>query len=87
MKKEQDLVQETSAIPGRRRFLTGTIAGAATVAGAAAMGNVNQVFAAPLPTNIAQSSCGSDQDLVLGHDLSTLQQLEDAKRPFLIMDM
>jgi arabinogalactan endo-1,4-beta-galactosidase len=82
MKKEQNLAQETPVAPGRRRFLTGTIAGAATVAGVVAVGNVNQVFASPLAANVAQSSCGSDQDLVLGHDLSTLQQLEDAKKTF-----
>jgi arabinogalactan endo-1,4-beta-galactosidase len=85
MKKEQKSMQETPV--GRRRFLTGTLAGAATVAGVATVGNVNQAFAAPLESTgddspIRQFSCDSDLGLVLGHDISTLQQLEAAKKTF-----
>jgi arabinogalactan endo-1,4-beta-galactosidase len=85
MKKEQHPMQKTPV--GRRSFLTSTLAGAATVAGVATVGNVKQAFAAPVGMTGAsstewQSSSDSDLDLVLGHDTSTLQQLEDAKKTF-----
>ncbi len=82
MKEEQKLVQGTPATPGRRHFLTKTLASAATVAGVATIGNVNPAFASSLTPTLSQSSDDDDNNLVLGHDISTLQQLEDAKKTF-----
>ena len=62
---------------GRRRFLTHTAAGAASLAGLAALTPAGLAFAAPL-----HSTDHQNQRLVLGHDLSTLQQEEDAGKVF-----
>jgi arabinogalactan endo-1,4-beta-galactosidase len=62
----------------RRRFLTRSVTGAATVAGLLALGTPAQALAAPLNAltspPLAHSSDGEHIELVLGHDLSTLQQ-------------
>ncbi|HET8844976.1 MAG TPA: glycosyl hydrolase 53 family protein, partial [Ktedonobacteraceae bacterium] len=67
----------TQATLGRRRFLTRTATGAATLAGMAALAPTNLAFAASL-----NSSGYHNQRLVLGHDLSTLQQEEDVGNVF-----
>src|SRR6266851_3074247 len=82
MKKEHDLTPVPFDAFDRRRFLK-TAAGAATVAGMAAFGTANQALASSLqaltsPTVIQQSNHG----LVLGHDMSTLQQLESVGKTF-----
>src|SRR5579871_121450 len=70
----------------RRSFLTKTVTGAATVAGLLALGVPNQALAAPFT---ALTSGGltlpTDEhglELILGHDLSTLQQLEAVGKTF-----
>jgi hypothetical protein len=64
----------------RRSFLTKTMTGAATVAGLLALGVPNPALAAPLNAlaagSVTHPSDDHDRELVLGHDLSTLQQLE-----------
>src|SRR5258708_3668854 len=77
MEKEHNLTQAMFAAFNRRRFLTNAAAGAATVAGSLAFSPVNQVFASSL-TNLEDHDFG----LVLGHDMSTLQQLESVGRTF-----
>jgi arabinogalactan endo-1,4-beta-galactosidase len=64
----------------RRRFLSHTVVGAATIAGTATLGASNAVLAAaaasqPLPQAYGHLS-------VLGHDISTLQQLESVGKTF-----
>jgi len=78
MKQHFDL---TYATLGRRRFLTRTAAGAATLAGMAALVPTAPAFAASL-----YSSDDQDHRLVLGHDLSTLQQEEDVGNIFIDTD-
>lgn len=63
----------TSARLGRRRFLTSTAAGAALLAGLGALEPASLAFASALEPG---------HRLVLGHDLSTLQQLESVGRTF-----
>ncbi len=86
MKKEHALTQAMLAALSRRRFLTGTIASAATVTGMTTFSNANQAFAASLSaasaSTLTPSSYGPDHELVLGHDISTLQQLEDVGKTF-----
>lgn len=67
----------TRTMLSRRRFLAQTATGAATAAGMAALVPASLAFASPL-----HPSDGQDHGLVLGHDLSTLQQLEDVGRTF-----
>jgi arabinogalactan endo-1,4-beta-galactosidase len=68
----------------RRRFLTKTAAGAATVAGMLALGAPGQALAAPLNALLTPNLLHFDDDhkLVLGHDLSTLQQEESVGNTF-----
>ena len=70
----------------RRRFLTKTATGAATVAGLLALGAPTQAFAAPLnaltSSGLLSFSDEPDLGLVLGHDLSTLQQEESIGNRF-----
>ncbi len=83
MKKEHNPTQATLS---RRRFLTKTIAGAAIITGVGTLGTANQAFASPLDAltspALMLSSHEPDHKMVLGHDLSTLQQLEDVGRTF-----
>src|SRR5579883_1748616 len=82
MEHKHQLVSAPLASLSRRRFLTRTTAGAATIAGMAALAPVTPVFASSLQTlspSLSQLD-GRDHGLVLGHDLSTLQQLENAGR-------
>jgi len=84
MEHKHQLVSAPLASLSRRRFLTRTTAGAATIAGMAALAPVTPVFASSLQTlspSLSQLD-GRDHGLVLGHDLSTLQQLENAGRVF-----
>ncbi len=70
----------------RRRFLTKTVTGAATVAGLLALGMPNQALAAPFNALTSGSSVLPTNEhgleLILGHDLSTLQQLESVGKTF-----
>jgi arabinogalactan endo-1,4-beta-galactosidase len=77
----KDTVRLTRPALGRRRFLRQTATGVATLAGLAALTPVDPVFAAPL-----HSSGERARRLVLGHDLSTLQQEEDAGNIFTDLD-
>jgi arabinogalactan endo-1,4-beta-galactosidase len=65
----------------RRSFLTKTMTGAATVAGLLALGTPNPALAAPFNA-LASGGFDDDSDLVLGHDLSTLQQEESVGNIF-----
>jgi arabinogalactan endo-1,4-beta-galactosidase len=82
MKREHDLTPVPLDAFGRRHFLK-TVAGAAAVAGMATFGTVNQALASSLdaltsPTRIQPPLPGA----VLGHDISTLQQLESVGKTF-----
>jgi len=77
----KDTVRLTRPALGRRRFLRQTATGVATLAGLAALTPVDPVFAAPL-----HASGERARRLVLGHDLSTLQQEEDAGNIFTDLD-
>jgi arabinogalactan endo-1,4-beta-galactosidase len=74
------------AVFSRRHFLAKSITGAATAAGLLALGTPAQALAAPLNALTSGSSMLlSDEhgrELVLGHDLSTLQQLESIGKQF-----
>lgn len=69
----------------RRRFLRKTVAGTA-IAGMSALGTINPAFASTLNTLTSSTSAdlshGGDPRLVLGHDISTLQQLESVGKTF-----
>ncbi len=84
--EEQDLTQAALAAFSRRSFLTKTAAGAATVAGLLALGAPGQALAAPLNALTSSGVPGffdePGHELVLGHDLSTLQQLESVGKTF-----
>jgi arabinogalactan endo-1,4-beta-galactosidase len=86
MDKEHALMRAPRAALGRRRFLTKTVASAATLAGMASLGSVDPAFASSLNALTSpasgQSRGGHGSQLVLGHDISTLQQLEDVGRTF-----
>ncbi|HLZ55909.1 MAG TPA: arabinogalactan endo-1,4-beta-galactosidase [Ktedonosporobacter sp.] len=69
----------------RRRFLKSTAAGVATVTGLATLGATNPVFASssyPLASPVLQPSAPFGRLSVLGHDISTLQQLESVGKTF-----
>lgn len=84
--KESDVTQPVQAGFSRRRFLAQTAAGAAAAAGLMAFGAPGQALAAPLNALTSPGRLDfSDEpghDLVLGHDLSTLQQLESVGKTF-----
>lgn len=77
----KDTFSLTRPALGRRRFLMQTATGVTALAGLAALAPVNPVFAAPL-----HSSDERERRLVLGHDLSTLQQEEDVGNIFTDLD-
>ena len=84
MKEEHGLGQAPLDALGRRRFLK-TVAGATAAAGMATFGTTHQAFASSfqsLTSNSANILKSSGLPMVLGHDISTLQQLESVGRTF-----
>jgi arabinogalactan endo-1,4-beta-galactosidase len=79
MEKKLDLLSAQLSALSRRRFLTKTLAGTATITGLAAFANTQPVFASSFAQafsakGLAASAPGRCP--VLGHDTSTLQQEE-----------
>src|SRR5579871_1571985 len=84
MTEQHDPAQAPLAAPGRRRFLK-TVAGAAAAAGMATFGTTHHAFASSFNTLTSTASNvlqRPDSSMVLGHDISTLQQLESVGRTF-----
>lgn len=80
MKKGHDQMQAPFS---RRRFLTKTAASAATLAGFGALGPAFVSPAFAMTSSAAKQFLGgSRSNLVLGHDMSTLQQLESVGKTF-----
>ncbi len=84
MKHFSDLASSKFSALSRRRFLARTITGAASVAGMAALGDVQPAFASSLQglTLPADTQSSLARCLVLGHDISTLQQEESVGKTF-----
>jgi len=84
MKKEKNIMEDTSTTFSRRRFLTRTAAGVVAVGGVGvtdlasrAFSSLSHAHAASALTNFPHG-----QFPVLGHDISTLQQLESVGKTF-----
>jgi arabinogalactan endo-1,4-beta-galactosidase len=85
MEKKHVLSQAMHAALSRRRFLTKSVISAATVAGMATFGTTNPAFASSF--NLTAPALQQFQQpyghlSVLGHDISTLQQLESVGKTF-----
>ncbi len=76
------MMKGISTALSRRRFLAGSVAGVATVAGLATLGTATHAFASSSTGPALPQFPHGGHLSVLGHDISTLQQLESVGKTF-----